>query len=133
MTKAFITAVLLFISSGSVFSKSASLNFTPSDTIRIEKQNSSVPEKFDIYSPREAVTSQNYIMMDVPENASVSVKMFDYDDKLVTELFDKNFDAGTYYFDPYNYLKLNSLPSGVYYLQMKSGNFSKEKKIYYVK
>ncbi|MBN8572028.1 MAG: hypothetical protein J0M18_20595 [Ignavibacteria bacterium] len=133
MTKAFIIAVLFFISSGSVFSKSASLNFTPADTIIIEKQNSSVPEKFDIYSPRNAVTSQNYIMIDIPENSSVSVKMFDYDDKFLTELFDKIFDVGTYYFDPYNYLKVNSLSSGIYYLQIKSGNFSKEKKIYYVK
>jgi len=133
MTKAFITAVLLFISSGSVFSKSASLNFTPSDTIRIEKQNSSVPEKFDIYSPRVPLTPQKYILFDVPENSDVSIKMYDYDNKFISELINKNFEAGTYYIDTYNITELKPLPSGVYFLEMKSGNFSKQKKIIFVK
>ena len=133
MTKAFITAVLLFISSGSAFSKSASLNFTPSDTIRIEKQNSSVPEKFDIYSERQSINPPWNIYIDVPEKSNVSVQLYNYDDKLIGFLFEQEFEPGTYKFVPFKSALFESLPNSVYYLQMKSVNFSKEKKIYYVK
>lgn len=133
MTKAFITAVLLFISSGSVFSKSALLNFTPADTISVEKQNSSVPEKFDIYSERQSINPPWNIYIDVPEKSNVSVQLYNYDDKLIGLLFEKEFEPGTYKFVPFKSDLFESLPSSVYYLKMDSGNFTKTKKIIFVK
>ncbi|MBS1494687.1 MAG: T9SS type A sorting domain-containing protein [Bacteroidetes bacterium] len=133
MLKIIIIAAFLISAVNSGYSKNFNIINTGSDSLKIEKQNSPVPDKFDIYSPRVPLTPQKYILFDVPENSDVSIKMYDYDNKFISELINKNFEAGTYYIDMYNIAKLKSLPSGVYFLEMKSGNFSKQKKIIYVK
>lgn len=133
MFKIIIIAAILIFADNSAYSKNFNKNNSKSDSLKIEKQNSPVPEKFDIYSPRVPLTPQEYIQFDVPENSDVSIRMYDYDNKFISELINKNFEAGTYYINTYNIAELKSLPSGVYFLEMKSGNFSKQKRIISVK
>lgn len=131
--KKIIISVILFLAVSSVYSKNnIKVNFA-SDSLRIERQNSPIPEKFDLHSPKASLTPQTYILFDVPENANVTMKLFDYDNRFIAELFNKNFEAGTYYFDTYKIAELESLTSGVYFLEMKAGSFSKKKKIIFVK
>lgn len=133
MFKTIIIAAFLFISLNSAYSKSHFINFTSADSLTIEKQNSTVPEKFDIYSERQSINPPWNIYIDVPEKSNVSVQLYNYDDKLIGLLFEQEFEPGTYKFVPFKSALFESLPNSVYYLQMKSVNFSKEKKIYYVK
>jgi hypothetical protein len=89
-----------------------------------------IPANFDL--------SQNYpnpwnptttIRYQVPVNIFVTIRVFDPLGKEVTTLVNEEKSAGTYEVT----LNGKGLSSGVYYYQMKSGNFISTKKIILIK
>ena len=76
------------------------------------------------------LTAINTLMIDVPEKSTVSMKLYDYDNKFLMELFNEEFAPGTYSFNP-SYLHYES--SGVYRIVMTAGKFSDSRKIIIVK
>jgi hypothetical protein len=93
--------------------------------------------------PEEYAVSQNYpnpfnpvtnIRFDLPENADVSISVFNARGQLVTELTSGNYPAG-YHFVKWNGTDSHGVPvsSGVYIYSVKAGDFHTFKKMLLVK
>jgi len=122
-----IAAIFCF----NVNSSYAKSNFSaPPDSVKLKKLDSPAPESFKFYKPKDMLAPVNTFLFDVPERAAVSMKVYDYDNKFVMELFNEELEAGTYSFNP-AYLHYET--SGMYKIVMSSGNFSDSKKIPIVK
>jgi len=89
-----------------------------------------IPFKYALYqnypNPFNPVTK---ISFDIPEKNNVKIKIFDVLGKLVKVLLNETKDAGSYSvtFDGTN------LPSGVYYYEIKAGNYTAAKKMALIK
>lgn len=121
-------AAILVLSFKTSYSKNFLTN--PPDSLKIKKTESPVPQSFKFYKAKDMLASINTLMFDVPEKSTVSMKIYDYDNKFVMELFNEEFDAGTYSFNP-SYLHYET--SGVYKIVMTAGKFSDSRKIIIVK
>jgi uncharacterized protein (TIGR02145 family) len=90
----------------------------------------SVPDKFELSqnfpNPFNPSTTISY---KVPENILVTIKLYDVLGKEVSTLINEEQSAGIHTVN----LNGTGLSSGVYYYQMKAGNFSDSKKINLVK
>jgi hypothetical protein len=93
--------------------------------------------------PEEYAVSQNYpnpfnpvtnIRFDLPEDADVSISVFNARGQFVTELTSENYPAG-YHFVKWNGTDARGLPvsSGVYIYSVKAGDFHTFKKMLLVK
>jgi len=88
--------------------------------------------------PNEFALEQNYpnpfnpsttISFSLPCSGFASLKIFDLLGKEVTTLVLKNFDAGDYSFK----WDASSQPSGVYFYQLRAGQYSETKKLLLLK
>ena len=92
----------------------------------------------EIITPIEFELSQNYpnpfnpstkIKYQIPETEKVTLKVFDILGKEVATLVDREMRAGKYEVD----LNGNSLTSGIYFYQLRTGNFVETKKMILLK
>lgn len=107
-----------------------SLTIKYSQPVNITSNENSLPHNFSL--------SQNYpnpfnpsttINFQIPKSNFVSLKVFDINGRMVSELVNENLKAGEY--------KINfdgsTLPSGVYYYKLTSGSFADTKKMVLIK
>jgi hypothetical protein len=88
--------------------------------------------------PGEFSLKQNYpnpfnpvtkIDFDIPENSMVSLKIYDLNGRMIKTLLNGDLNSGYYSID----FDASSLPSGVYYYRIESGNFISTKKLILLK
>jgi hypothetical protein len=96
----------------------------------IGKTNNEIPSQYSL--------SQNYpnpfnpstkIKFSVPENRATTLKIFDITGKQIDELISRSIPAGNYEVEWNAY----GIPSGVYFYQLTSGNFSETKRMILIK
>jgi len=105
-----------------------------SDSIKLTKLDVAArPKEFKLYRSKDPLDAISHLYFDVPESSNISMKMYDEDSELIGVLFDKEFETGTYVFEPYKYEELSSRPNGVYRIVMTAGSFSASAGITYVK
>jgi len=104
------------------------------DTLRLRFRNIPKPDYFKLSNaypnPFSGVHS---VYMDLPVKSKVRAKLYNYKFHEVFELFDTEFDAGAYSFLPYFGKYMLNLSSGIYYLEMKTEEYTSQIKILIVK
>lgn len=98
--------------------------------LMLNQISSSVPEKFTL--------SQNYpnpfnpvtkIRFSLPQTSSVTMKLYDVTGRLVMEMINGRYSAGTYEYQ----LDGSAISSGIYFYELKTDKFSEVKKLSLVK
>ena len=96
----------------------------------IEKDKNKIPEFFELIqnypNPFNPSTKISY---SIPERSNVSLKVFDLLGSEVAELIDNSMETGNYNIE----FDVSNLPSGVYFYQLKAGDFIDTKKMLLLK
>jgi hypothetical protein len=98
--------------------------------LRLSQLGTSVPESFSLFqnypNPFNPVTK---IKFSLPASSSVSLKLYDVTGRIVMEMVNGKFSAGTYEYE----LDASALSSGIYFYELKTGKFSEVRKLSVVK
>jgi hypothetical protein len=96
----------------------------------VKSGNSSLPAKYALYQnyPNPFNPSTN-IQIDIPKAGETSIIVYNILGQKVAELLNRQLDAGTYTVS----FNASGFSSGIYFYNMKSGNFVTTKKMIYLK
>ena len=108
----------------------AILKTTTGGTVFISHISAEIPEKYSLYQnyPNPFNPSTN-IKFDIHKQGIASLKVFDLLGKEIETLVDENLSVGTYEVT----FNASSLPSGIYFYVLKTGDFVESKKMMLVK
>lgn len=105
-------------------------SFTTSNQIGINLISSEVPSEYKLFNNYpNPFNSSTIIKYQIIKDNITTLKIFDVLGREVSILINSMQKAGTYNF----YLNVNNLPSGIYYYQIESGNYSETKKMVLIK
>lgn len=104
------------------------------DTLRLRLRNFPIPEYYKLYNAfPNPFSGVQPVYMDLPVRSKVRAKLYNYKFHEVFELFNREFAPGTYSFLPYFGKYMLNLSSGIYYLEMKTEEYTSQIKIFIVK
>lgn len=102
------------------------------DTINVGISNlgTEIPEKYNLYQnyPNPFNPTTN-IKFDIPASAFASLKIYDINGREIAQLVNENLSAGRYQYS----FNAASLPSGIYYFKLVSGEFNQIRKMILLK
>lgn len=94
-----------------------------------------IPEHFKLYQNfPNPFNSSTRIRYDLPDDSDIRIDIFDISGRLIKTLIDDDYQAGTYFVDWIGNDRMNEkVSSGVYFYQIRTGNFKKSVKMILIK
>jgi hypothetical protein len=102
------------------------------DTINvsISKLGTEIPAKYDLFQNYpNPFNPETKITFDIVKNGLTKLTVFDITGRTINTLVNQNLDAGKYEY----FLNASSLPSGIYFYKLESGNFVQTKRMILIK
>jgi len=110
---------------GSYYLQGAIINgITMGTIVGVEKENNTIPNNFSLRAYPNPFNPSTSIRFEIPEFSVVSIKVFNVLGKEINLLLEENISAGEHNVQ-WNGKdnEENTLPSGVYFIQMKAGKY----------